>query len=327
MERVPLADPANLGWKVTVMVQDIPVPTLMPQVFVWWKEPFAMAMLLMLNAVLPVFVSVVVRVLLPQPKPRRQLTLPKSRLAGTIFTVPLVSVIVAPKDFVGSVTEVAVTAAVAGDGTAAGAVYVVGAPLKVLGGETIPHAGAHNEGGVPCMRVQLTPAIAGSCWTVEVNGCVTRTFAGISAELGKTETVIASTVTVTLPDCFGPDIEVAVMVTGKFAVGTAEGAVYVTEVVVRLLRLPPPGAGGVMVQDVGSTPIFAGSKLTVAVIWEVPVRQGRDGQACTAKGFADRETLMAAKMMTMVPSVAGGLADLAVIVTCTSLDGGVSGAV
>ena len=77
----------------------------------------------------------------------------------------------------------------------------------------------------------------------------------------------------------------------------------------------------------GSTPWFAGSKLTVAVIVEVPAGQGRDGQACTKRGFAERETAMAAKVMPKDPGVAGGLAEVAVMVTCTLLDGGVVGAV
>jgi hypothetical protein len=139
--------------------------------------------------------------------------------------------------------------------------------------------------------------------------------------------VMARTVTVTEPDCFGVEIEVAVMVTGKFAAGGLEGAVYVTEVVVGLLRVPTAGMGEVMAHDVGSTPIFAGSKLTVAVIIEVPLGQGRVGQNCTELGFAERETAMAAKVIPMDPCVAGGLADVAVMITCTSLVGGVEGAV
>ena len=47
---------------------------------------------------------------------------PKSKLAGTIFTVPLVTVNVAFCVLVVSVTEVAVTVSVAGLGSAAGAV-------------------------------------------------------------------------------------------------------------------------------------------------------------------------------------------------------------
>jgi hypothetical protein len=54
---------------------------------------------------------------------------------------------------------------------------------------------------------------------------MTRMFAGISADLGETKTVMARTVTVTEPDLVGSDIEVAVIVTGRFAVGTLEGAV------------------------------------------------------------------------------------------------------
>lgn len=50
-------------------------------------------------------------------------------------------------------------------------------------------------------------------------------FVGMSAEVGETEIVMARTVTVTDPDCFGAEIEVAVIVTDKFAVGTAEGPV------------------------------------------------------------------------------------------------------
>jgi hypothetical protein len=157
---------------------------------------------------------------------------------------------------------------------------------------------------------------------------VTRTFAGISADLGETTTVMARTVTVPEPDFVESDIDVAEMVMGRFAVGTADGAVYVTEVVVGLLRVPTAGVGEVIAQEAGLTPIFAGSKVTVAMICEVPLRQeGGVGQACTEIGFAERETAMAAKVIPMDPCVAGGLADLAVIVTCTSLDGGASGAV
>src|SRR6202040_2118441 len=115
--------------------------------------------------------------------------------------------------------------------------------------------------------------------------------------LGETETVIASTVTVTEPDFVESDIDVAAMVTGKFAGGGVEGAVYVTEVLVGLLRVPPPVAGDVIFQDVGSTPRLAGSKLTVAAICEVPVEQGRVGQACTEMGFAERETATAARVI------------------------------
>ena len=85
-------------------------------------------------------------------------------------------------------------------------------------------------------------------------------------------------------------------------------------------RLPHADAGQVMAQDAGSTPLFAGSKLTVAVIVEMPV-------APTKRGFAERETAIAAKVNATDPDFVGSLSDLAVIVTCTSLGGGVEGAV
>jgi hypothetical protein len=157
MERVALNVPKVFGAKVTVMMQDTPAATLEPQVFFWEKEVLATAMLLMLSAVLPVLVSVTVRDAL-----KFVLMVPKARLSGTSFTVPLVSVTMALPDFVESVTEVAVTATVAGLGTAAGAVYVVAVPLGVLVGANVPHADTHRVGGVPCIVVQLTPAMAGS---------------------------------------------------------------------------------------------------------------------------------------------------------------------
>ena len=71
----------------------------------------------MVKAEAPVLVRVVVKDLL-----LFAFMEPKFRLAGTTLTVPLVSVIAALADLVTSVTEVAVSVAVAGDGAAAGAV-------------------------------------------------------------------------------------------------------------------------------------------------------------------------------------------------------------
>jgi hypothetical protein len=139
--------------------------------------------------------------------------------------------------------------------------------------------------------------------------------------------VIARTVTVVEFDFVESAREVAEMVTAKLAVGGVEGAVYVTEVLVGLLRVPPPEAGDVMAQDAGLTPAFEGSKLTIAVICEVPLGQGRVGQACTELVFAERETAIAAKVIVIEPVCVAGLAEVAAIVTCTSLGGGVDGAV
>jgi hypothetical protein len=77
---------------------------------------------------------------------------------------------------------------------------------------------------------------------------------GMIAEMGETEIVMARTVRVTRADFVESDLETAVMVTGKFAGGGVDGAVYVTEVPVGVLSVPPPDAGEVIFQEVGSTP-------------------------------------------------------------------------
>jgi len=64
MLRVPVRVPAAVGSKVTEMEQLAPAPTLLPQVSVWEKSPFAV-MPEIVSEVLPVLVSVTVcRVLL-----------------------------------------------------------------------------------------------------------------------------------------------------------------------------------------------------------------------------------------------------------------------
>jgi hypothetical protein len=153
---------------------------------------------------------------------------------------------------------------------------------------------------------------------VAVNCCVI--FTGISADPGDAEMVMARTVTVVGPDFVGSVTEEAVIVTARSLVGGVVGAVYVTELLVALLRVPPPDAGEEIVQEEGFTAAFAGSKLTMAVIVDVPC-------ACTEDGFAERETAIAANVIVIVPEFAGPLAAVAVIVTCTSLAGGVAGAV
>jgi hypothetical protein len=75
---------------------------------------------------------------------------PKAKLAGMIFTVPKVSVIVAAPVFVVSVTEVAVTVTLASVGTAGGAAYV---PSDAI----VPQVGEHAVAGVPWVKVQVTP--------------------------------------------------------------------------------------------------------------------------------------------------------------------------
>ena len=106
---------------MTVRLQETPAATLEPQAFVVRENSGGLfpvtVMPVMFKAEVPVLVSVVVRALVWP-----SLTLPKFNVAGTILTVPLVTVIVAPADLVVSATEVAVSVTVAGVGTAVGAV-------------------------------------------------------------------------------------------------------------------------------------------------------------------------------------------------------------
>jgi hypothetical protein len=71
-------------------------------------------------------------------------------------------VMVAETDFVESVTEVAVTATVAGLGAEAGAVNLVAVPLAVEAAEKLPHC------ELPQVTDHLTPAFALSLLTTAV---------------------------------------------------------------------------------------------------------------------------------------------------------------
>jgi hypothetical protein len=78
---------------------------------------------------------------------------------------------VALADFVGSVTDVAITTIVPPDGTLDGASYAVGSPLDVLVGETVPHAAPLQAVPFAPATVQVTPLFDASFVTVAVNSC------------------------------------------------------------------------------------------------------------------------------------------------------------
>ena len=92
-----------------------------------------------------------------------------------------------------------------------------------------------------------------------------------------------------------------------------------TEVLVGLLRVPHGDTEQVIFQDLGLTARLAGSLVTVAVITEVP-------PAPTGLTDGERETRMAGTSMLALADFVGSVTDVAVIVTCTSLGGGVAGA-
>jgi len=99
----------------------MPGATLRPQLLVLRVNSGGLApvtvMLVMLKAELPVLVSVVVKDLV-----RPVFTVPKSKFAGAILTLPVVKVIVAAADLVVSVTDIGVSVTVVGVGRAVGAV-------------------------------------------------------------------------------------------------------------------------------------------------------------------------------------------------------------
>jgi len=66
-------------------------------------------------------------------------------------------------DLVASATEVALSFTATFAGTVGGGVYVVDAPLAVLVGATVPHAGEH--GAPPWERDQTTPPLLPSYCT------------------------------------------------------------------------------------------------------------------------------------------------------------------
>lgn len=105
--------------------------------------------------------------------------------------------------FVTSATEVAVTVTVAGLGTVLGAVYVTGAPLALLDGNTLPHAAPVQPAPD---TAQVTPLFAESFVTVAVNGWVCPTCTVIVP--GATVTAIAPVggVGLPLPGDFGETV-------------------------------------------------------------------------------------------------------------------------
>ncbi len=123
IETLALREPIFVGLKITPMVHELPVATLVPHGFVGLREKSlglvpVMVMLLMVSAEVPVLVRVAVWAVLLRPMS----WLPNSRSTGTSFTVPDETVIVTAFDLVESDADVAVSVTVGLDGTLAGAV-------------------------------------------------------------------------------------------------------------------------------------------------------------------------------------------------------------
>ena len=160
--------------------------------------------------------------------------------------MPVETLIEAVRDFVVSVTDVAVrvTGLV---GTDAGAEY-----FAVVASTTVTAPQAEEQAAPPWLRDQVTPPFVGSYCTVAVK--VWTEFTGISTESGATETVIAGTVIAAVPAAALVS-DVAVMVALRLLAGALAGALYVAEVLLRFVSVPAPDGGEID----QLTPVCAGS--------------------------------------------------------------------
>jgi hypothetical protein len=110
--------------------------------------------------------------------------------------------------------------------------------------------------------------------------------------------------------------EVAVIVTVRSLAGGVAGALYVTEELVILIRLPAPDAG----EMVQATPWPDGSLSALALIGTIP-------PACTVAVVGETETLIASTVTFAAFDLEVSATEVALMVTVKSLEGGVLGAV
>jgi hypothetical protein len=174
----------------------------------------------------------------------------------------------------------------------------------------VPHAGEHV---LPfCVTVHDAPLFVGSLLIVALYCKLA--LIGMSAEAGVTVMVMARTVMGALPDTLVSATDVAVTVTSSSLTGGVGGALYVTDVLVAFVRVPAPVVG-----DMDHvTPWFEGSLLTVAVNASVP-------PACMLP-FPPIEICIAEKVRVSALDLEWSATAVAVMVTGTSLAGGVGGA-
>jgi hypothetical protein len=191
-----------------------------------------------------------------------------------------------------------------------GAVYVVGEPLGVTVGDTVPQGEVEQE------RVQVTPLLLASLARVAVNGAVAP--ASRVAESGAMVTATDGTVMVAEAFFVGSAAEVEVMVTVRLVAGGTAGAVYVVEEPLGV------GVGETEPQEeeeqdtVQLTALLASSLLTVPVNCAVPF-------TWTVPEVGATETVMAGTLITRGADLVVSAADVAVRVTVKSLGGGLGG--
>lgn len=138
-------------------------------------------------------------------------------LDGWIFTVIAGTVTVAEAIASGSPTEVAVTVTCRSPPGGGGALYVVGAPLAVAVGETLPH------GAVAHVTLHVTPLWLASFRSVAVSPAVV--LASTLGAAGDTVIPTEGTTTVAEADFVASVAEVPVTVTLMLLAGSVAGAV------------------------------------------------------------------------------------------------------
>jgi len=189
---------------------------------------------------------------------------------GEIATVvePAVAiVIVADALLVVSATDVAFSVTVAGDGTDAGAVYVIAALEALLDVDNVPQA-------VPLQpapfSAHITPLFCESFVTVAVKFCVLPALT--VADVGETLTPTGAVTVIAAVELFvvsATDVAFSVTAAG---LGTLAGALYVTDVVVTFVSVPHVAPLHPVPDSDHVTPLFPVSFVNAAVkfCWPIP---------------------------------------------------------
>ena len=171
-----------------------------------------------------------------------------------------VTVIVADADFVPSATDVAFSATVAGAGTNAGAVYVTEVVVTFV---SVPQLAPEQP--VP-ESAHVTPLFCESFCTVAVKPAVVKTCTDVDVGFTETEIGGGAAVTVMVADADFVESATEVAFSKTVAgVGTAGGAMYVTEVVVTFVSVPQLAPEQPVPESDHVTPLFCESFCNVAV--------------------------------------------------------------
>lgn len=173
------------------------------------------------------------------------------------------TVMVAAALFEVSATDVAARVTVAGEGTIAGAVYVIATPEALVLVESIPHVAPEHP--VP-LSVHVTPLLCASLVTVAVKFCVrlTVTFAVV----GATVTPIAGATVIVaeaVRDVSATEVALSVTVAGDGTVAGAVNVIAVPEALELADNVPQVAPLQPVPVRVHVTPLFCASFVTVAV--------------------------------------------------------------